>query len=76
MTSWTSTQQRRLKELGATEEQLRLSFQTPHDRDRSYQELEKLLVDLGKQHLEELRTNHRRPALCRLETKLIETLTE
>ena len=76
MTSWTSTQQRRLKELGATEEQLRLPFQTSHERDRTYQELEKLLVDLGKERLEELRTTHRRPALCRLETKLIETLTE
>jgi pyrrolysyl-tRNA synthetase-like protein len=76
MTSWTSTQQRRLKELGATEEQLRLPFQTSQERDRAYQELEKLLADLGKQRLEELRTTHRRPALCRLETKLIETLTE
>ena len=76
MTSWTSTQQRRLKELGASEEQLYLSFQTPQDRDRTYQELEKLLVDLGKHRLEELRTTHRRPALCRLETKLIGILTE
>jgi pyrrolysyl-tRNA synthetase-like protein len=76
MISWTSTQQRRLKELGATEEQLRFFFKTSQERDRTYQELEKLLVDLGKQRLEELRTTHRRPALCRLETKLIETLTE
>ena len=76
MTFWTSTQQRRLKELGATEEQFRLSFQTSQERERTYQELEKLLADLGKQRLEELRTTHRRPALCRLETKLIETLTK
>ena len=76
MTTWTSTQQRRLKELRATEEQLRLFFQTSQERDRTYQGLEKLLVDLGKQRLNELRTIHRRPALCRLETRLIETLTE
>jgi len=74
-TSWTPIQQKRLKELNAGEEELKKSFETPSERDRAYQELEKSLVQLGKQHLEELRTIHRRPALCRLEDKLIHALT-
>jgi phenylalanyl-tRNA synthetase alpha chain len=76
MTSWTSIQQKRLKELNAGEEQLEKSFGTPSERDRAYQELEKSLVQAGKKHLEELRTIHRRPALCRLEEKLIHALTQ
>lgn len=74
--SWTPVQQKRLKELSVSDEQLRLSFDIPSERDRAYQALEKLLVQRGKQRLEELRTIHRRPALCRLETRLIDALTQ
>ncbi len=61
--------------MNASEEQLLRSFDGPRERDRAYQELEKLLVQTGKQRLEELRNTYRRPALCRLETQLIEALT-
>jgi pyrrolysyl-tRNA synthetase-like protein len=75
-TSWTSVQQNRLKELNASGEELKRSFENSPERDRAYQELERSLVQEGKQHLDELRTIHRRPALCRLEDKLIHALTK
>src|SRR5512136_2644328 len=75
MTSWTPVQQKRLKELNAGKEQLEKTFETPSERDRAYQALERSLVQAGKKHLEELRTVHRRPVLCRLEDKLIHVLT-
>jgi pyrrolysyl-tRNA synthetase-like protein len=74
-TSWTPIQQKRLKELNASVEQLKKSFEAPSERNRAYQELEQSLVQAGKEHLEGLRTFHRRPALCRLEDNLIHALT-
>jgi len=62
--------------LNASEEQLVRSLEDPQERDRAYQELEKLLVETGKQRLEDLRNTYRRPALCRLETQIVEALTQ
>jgi pyrrolysyl-tRNA synthetase-like protein len=62
--------------LNVSEEQLLCSFDSPQERDRAYQELEKLLVQTGKQRLEGLRNTYRRPALCRLETQLVDALTQ
>jgi phenylalanyl-tRNA synthetase alpha chain len=73
-TSWTETQLVRLKELGAEEEELSREFGAERDRDRAFQGLEKELVRSGRQGLNELRSGHRRPRLCRLESRLTEVL--
>jgi len=72
--SWSKTQILRLKALNADQAQLSVRFEDQEKRDRAFQELEGALAKMRKQELEELRAVHRRPGLCRLETKLVETL--
>lgn len=72
--SWTETQLARLKELGAGEEDLGLRFEADNERDKAFQMLEKELVRSARQKLDELRAGHRRPRLCRLESRLVEVL--
>lgn len=74
-TTWTETQHTRLIELDATEEQLHQTIASNTERNTAFQKLEKTLVKQQKQQLEELRQVHLRPQLCRMETKLVETLT-
>ena len=74
--TWTETQLGRLKELGAGEEGLGQVFKSEADRDKAFQVLEKNLVRSARQKLEELRTGHRRPRLCRLESRLTQVLIE
>jgi phenylalanyl-tRNA synthetase alpha chain len=74
--SWTATQLARLKELAADDSDLQLQFDDPPARDKSYQKLEKTLVKIQRQKLQELRDVHRRPGLCRLETRLTEALVQ
>ena len=74
--SWTEIQQTRLKELAADDADLQLQFDDPPARDKAYQKLEKKLVKIQRQKLQELRDVHRRPGLCRLETQLTETLVQ
>jgi phenylalanyl-tRNA synthetase alpha chain len=74
--SWTEIQQTRLKELAADDVDLQLQFDNPASRDKAYQKLEKKLVKMQRQKLQELRDVHRRPGLCRLETRLTETLVD
>jgi phenylalanyl-tRNA synthetase alpha chain len=71
---WTETQLTRLKELGAAEEDLGRKSGTEKERDQAFQVLEKTLVRSGRQQLDELRSGHRRPRLCRLESRLTEAL--
>lgn len=71
---WTETQLVRLKELGTAEEDLDRRFGTEKERDKAFQILEKNLVRSGRQKLDELRAGHRRPRLCRLESRLTEVL--
>jgi len=73
---WTETQLARLKELGAGEKDLNRGFESEADRDRAFQSLEHRLVQSGRQKLEELRTGHRRPRLCRLESRLAKVLID
>jgi len=73
--SWSETQLARLKELGAGEEELDRRFGAEKERDKAFQILERELVRSGRQKLDELRTGHRRPRLCRLESRLTEALT-
>jgi phenylalanyl-tRNA synthetase alpha chain len=74
--TWTSTQARRLKELDAPESSLDMHFEDTSVRERAYQELEKKLVTEHRQRLKEFRDIHLRPALCRLESRLIDTLVQ
>lgn len=74
--SWTPVQKQRLKELNATEEQQNLSFVDSAERDRAFQEQEQMLVSEGKRRLANLREVKKRPALCEMESKLVEALTK
>ncbi|MCK4765008.1 MAG: pyrrolysine--tRNA(Pyl) ligase large subunit [Candidatus Aminicenantes bacterium] len=74
MITWSEVQVRRLKELDAGEKELSTGFDNLQERDRSFQQLERTLVKQNKQALEEFRSIRLRPALCRLESVLVETL--
>lgn len=74
--TWTLIQKQRLQELNASEVQQEMSFESQQDRDRAFQEQERLLVHQGKLRLQELREITKRPSLCVLEQKLVEALTQ
>ena len=74
--TWTETQIARLKELGAEEKDQGRGFETEKDRDNAFQILEKNLVRSERQKLDELRAGHRRPRLCRLESRLTKVLID
>lgn len=74
--TWTIAQKQRLTELNAPAEQENMTFESATERDRAFQELEKKLVQQGKERLAQLRDVTRRPALCRLERKLADALVE
>jgi pyrrolysyl-tRNA synthetase-like protein len=73
---WTETQLARLKELGADEKDLIRGFKCEADRDRAFQSLEHRLVQSERRKLDELRAGHRRPRLCRLESRLAKVLID
>jgi phenylalanyl-tRNA synthetase alpha chain len=75
MITWSEVQKRRLKELDAAVEDRDVQFENNDERDRAFQQLVKKLIKGARLRLKELREVHRRPALCRLESVLIETLT-
>jgi len=66
----------RLKELDAISEGQNVSFETVEERDREYQKLESKLVDVRRKELREFQTHRRRPGLCLLKSKLIDTLVQ
>jgi phenylalanyl-tRNA synthetase alpha chain len=72
--TWTKTQARRLNELDASEAELSKTFQDESSREQAYQQLEKKRVAQQRRRLKEFREIHLRPALCRLESKLVEVL--
>jgi pyrrolysyl-tRNA synthetase-like protein len=72
--SWSEIQTNRLKALEADQDLLSERFEDETERDRAFQELEGQLVRRRRQELCELRAVHGRPGLCRLETRLVETL--
>jgi len=74
--SWTEIQQTRLKELAVDEVDLHLQFDGAPARDKAFQQLEKKLVKIQRQKLQHLRDVHRRPGLCRLETRLTDILIQ
>lgn len=73
--SWTKVQKQRLKELNAAPDLLEKLFSSTRERDKTFQEEEKRLIEQGKAKWQELRDVWRRPSLCRLETKLVDVLT-
>lgn len=73
---WTATQEQRLKELAAVEEEQNMHFADEQIRNRAFQALERNLVKKGKLHLQELKEIRRQPALPQLEAKLVEALTK
>ena len=76
MISWTETQLNRLKELEAEQKDLRHRFESETDRDRAFQSLDNKLVRSARQRLDKLRAGHRRPRLCRLESRLTKVLID
>jgi phenylalanyl-tRNA synthetase alpha chain len=75
-TTWSEIQTKRLKALDADQTQLSERFEDQTQRDQAFQKLEGALAKKRKNELEEMRKVHGRPALCRLETKLVETLVQ
>ena len=73
-TTWSRIQTKRLKALDADQTQLSERFEDQTQRDRAFQKLEGALAKMRKEELAEMRMVHGRPGLCRLETKLVETL--
>lgn len=53
-----------------------MEFKSEGDRNRAFQKLEKRLVRVQRGKLEELRSGHRRPKLCRMESRLTDVLIE
>jgi phenylalanyl-tRNA synthetase alpha chain len=74
--TWTEIQLTRLRELAADEADLDLQFEEKAARDQTFQQLEKKLVKTQRQKLQQLRDGHRRPGLCRLESRLTEALIQ
>ena len=72
--TWTKTQARRLNELDATDRELSQTFESESSRENAYQQLEKKQVSRQRRRLKEFREVHLRPALCRLENKLVDVL--
>ena len=72
--TWTQTQTRRLTELDASESDLKKQFDDSSKRERGYQKMEKQLVARQRRLLKEFRDIHRKPGLCRLESRKIGTV--
>jgi len=73
--TWSDVQQRRLKELDAAPEEQSAQFDNAAERDKTFHRLEKILSKQARYRLKEFREKYMRPALCRLESTLVETLT-
>jgi pyrrolysyl-tRNA synthetase-like protein len=72
--TWSTTQRRRLKELGASGSQLNLEFSTADERDSVFQQASGELVKRERQRLEDFGRLSRRPRACRLESRLVKSL--
>ena len=74
MVGWTETQLRRLQELDASESDLNQSFENAAARENAFQEIEKKQAQELRRRLKAFREIDLRPGLCRLETRLADTL--
>jgi len=75
-TTWTDTQAQRLKELDADPSEWDRQFESATTREQAFQKLEKQLVSAHRQRLDEFRQIHQRPALCRLESRLVDVMVK
>jgi phenylalanyl-tRNA synthetase alpha chain len=73
-TTWSEVQEKRLRALDAEESELAQRFEDVARRDVAFQKLEGELARKRRRELEQMRELHGRPELCRLETKLVESL--
>jgi phenylalanyl-tRNA synthetase alpha chain len=71
---WTVSQQKRLSELNASEEEKNMSFSSASDREAAYKRVEMRLINESKQRLNKLRHETKRPAICALENRLAAAL--
>lgn len=74
--AWTEIQQSRLIELDADENDLGRQFDNEKARNIDFQKLEKKRVRVQRRKLEDLRNGHRRPKLCRMESRLTDVLIQ
>lgn len=73
--TWSAIQQQRLIQLEASAQELTMVFTSQSERDHTFQKLEKQYIKQGRQQLHYFRYEQQRPALCRLESQLVTTLT-
>jgi pyrrolysyl-tRNA synthetase-like protein len=73
-TTWSETQMNRLRALDADQARLSERFVDQIKRDVAFLKLEGALAKLRRTELDEMRTVHGRPGLCRLETRLVDAL--
>ena len=75
MKNWTETQQNRLIELNADDQELCQTFEDETQRNRAFQNRVTELIKTQKSKLKKMRANERRPELCTLSDQLIASLT-
>jgi phenylalanyl-tRNA synthetase alpha chain len=73
--TWSEIQYKRLIELDAPIDKINSEFIHTAERDSQFQILEKQLIKKSRHLLNHFREEIRIPALCRLQNKLVETLT-
>lgn len=73
--TWTDLQKKRLQELNCTAAQESCCFGSAEERDAAFKQEETALKRQAREHLAHLQEVTRRPALCRMESTLVEALT-
>ena len=73
--AWTDLQKKRLQELHVSVDQEGQHFPTEEDRDQAFKKEENRLKSAARNRLNVFLEQTRRPALCRLETRIVEALT-
>jgi phenylalanyl-tRNA synthetase alpha chain len=73
---WTPAQAQRLSALNASSTDLARVFADSGQREHAFQKLEKQLTALQREQLKAFRETDRRPALCRLESRLVDVLVK
>lgn len=74
--TWTVTQRQKLIELNGDIALLDQEFDGTTERDKTFQKIERELVQKNKRHLLELKNSGFRPLVCRLESKMVQRLNE
>lgn len=73
---WSVSQEERLRQLNADDQQLGMVFEDSAERNLAFQRLENTLVQRERTFLDDYFTTKRRPRLVRLENRLAEALCE